>query len=642
MASIRKLGTDPNTPLLKAAKEGTLNRVQDILDTEIHPDNKPAYGYTPLHAAILGNHVEVVRVLLEAGASTETLFKPSPKYFTGHPSRHGFGGTPLHMAISMESVELVGLLLKAKADLRKGWDRSSSLDGGYGSTPLHIAVARGNIEIVCLILSQPDAEVDIPNGKGDRGGETPLEVAVAKACGDSTSLQSARSSLAQTTDEASCQFWKNTEKIKEVQSHTETEIVRTLLEAGAAPDASSPGRDSPLYRALAKNQQGIASLLLSYGADLPAVRRANVVHDVVRSSGLGGLYHLQRLGLSLDEVDDQGRTPLLAALAWGPAPQWRTVEPVGSLQQTVEFLLSQEVEVNAADEKGNTALHYAVQYGLDEIAGVLLQAGGDMCQPNLAGTTPKHWAAEGKLETFHTPVQVRNYQQWATECDLPMSDLVETAMQFYRDLQDLKLNAPEIRNAVEQRRRNLLDDARKSAQRPPDQAVEVPTIDFGAGIDWFHQTVFPLYDQEFRSNLLVAAFQEAKHEELQRTADRHLLSECLAIEMAGPERGYLVTGIEQYTGNLLAAAVLWLRVRDHEASTDSDYDLIARAQGIRQLVKENLVDRIQAYVAVTILLRPAEADREAGEAGGILDDLWERAKEPARAQEETSVATFLH
>ena len=53
------------------------------------------------------------------------------------------------------------------------------------------------------------------------------------------------------------------------------------------------------------------------------------------------------------------------------------------------------------------------------------------------------------------------------------------------------------------------------------------------------------------------------------------------------------------------------------------------------MVSDHLVDRIQAYVAATILLRPSNNDHNAGEARAILNDLWARAVRPDRAQEDT-------
>ncbi len=67
----------------------------------------------------------------------------------------------------------------------------------------------------------------------------------------------------------------------------------------------------------------------------------------------------------------------------------------------------------------------------------------------------------------------------------------------------------------------------------------------------------------------------------------------------------------------------------------ADPELVLRAQGIHRMVSDHLVDRIQAYVAATILLRPLNSDRSAGDARSILDDIWARSTRPDRAQADT-------
>ena len=53
------------------------------------------------------------------------------------------------------------------------------------------------------------------------------------------------------------------------------------------------------------------------------------------------------------------------------------------------------------------------------------------------------------------------------------------------------------------------------------------------------------------------------------------------------------------------------------------------------MVSDHLVDRIQAYVAATILLRPLNSDCNAGDARSILDDIGARPTRPDSAQADT-------
>ena len=67
----------------------------------------------------------------------------------------------------------------------------------------------------------------------------------------------------------------------------------------------------------------------------------------------------------------------------------------------------------------------------------------------------------------------------------------------------------------------------------------------------------------------------------------------------------------------------------------ADPELVLRAQGIHRMVSDHLVDRIQAYMAATILLRPLNSHRNAGDARSILDDIWARSTRPDSAQADT-------
>lgn len=68
---------------------------------------------TPLHAAAGYNHIEVARILLENGADVDatTVFQ-GPSQYTWAPH---FGETPLHLAVLFCGMEMVQLLLDAGA-----------------------------------------------------------------------------------------------------------------------------------------------------------------------------------------------------------------------------------------------------------------------------------------------------------------------------------------------------------------------------------------------------------------------------------------------------------------------------------------------------------------------------------------------
>ncbi len=113
------------------------------------------------------------------------------------------------------------------------------------------------------------------------------------------------------------------------------------------------GADAPLYAAAGKGQLRVAGFLLDHGANIEGIN-----HHV----------------------------PLLAAARNGN-------------RAMVELLLSRGADVNAKENDGDTALHYAAGRGFQAVAEVLLANHADVNIPNTGGSTPLFLAASsGQLE----------------------------------------------------------------------------------------------------------------------------------------------------------------------------------------------------------------------------------------------------
>lgn len=126
------------TPLHRAASAGATSVVRELV--KAYPeitDVTANSAMTALTLAVWREHVETVRVLLDAGAS---------------PNAADAGFTPLMQACRMRAVELVRLLLRAGADANDG--------GQMSMPPLTIAAQSGSLDIVRLLL---DAHAN-PNG----------------------------------------------------------------------------------------------------------------------------------------------------------------------------------------------------------------------------------------------------------------------------------------------------------------------------------------------------------------------------------------------------------------------------------------------------------------------------------------------
>ena len=135
-----------------ASAIGETARLSELLSEDRSLANAfAADGFTPLGLAAFFRHPAAVRILLANGAEVNV------------PSRNAQRVAPIHSAVAGEAVEIVRELLANGADVHA---RES------GFTPLHGAAAEGNVEMVQLLL----AHGADPNARSDTG-KTPAEIA---------------------------------------------------------------------------------------------------------------------------------------------------------------------------------------------------------------------------------------------------------------------------------------------------------------------------------------------------------------------------------------------------------------------------------------------------------------------------------
>ncbi|XP_076299534.1 ankyrin repeat domain-containing protein 49-like [Lasioglossum baleicum] len=139
--------------ILDAAEKGKLEKTRMLITKNPEllesTDND---GYTPLHRACYGNHVEVVEYLLQAGAKIN--------------SKTMDDWQPLHSACCWNNVEAAAVLIANGADI----NAKSKGD----QTPLHLVSASShNSRSLQLLLLHPDTNPLVVNSSGD----TPEQIA---------------------------------------------------------------------------------------------------------------------------------------------------------------------------------------------------------------------------------------------------------------------------------------------------------------------------------------------------------------------------------------------------------------------------------------------------------------------------------
>jgi ankyrin repeat protein len=155
------------------------------------------------------------------------------------------------------------------------------------------------------------------------------------------------------------------------------DIVGLLLaHSGAAIDLSSQDRggNTALHLALANGHEEVAVSLLMARQEPPTYTTVTDAGSVTSVS-------------ALDSQNLQLHTPLMSAVQSG-------------YLSVVKILLDRKVNVNLADEKGKTALHYAAALEMHEILSLLLGVSGvDLEARDSNNTTPLHEASsQGRPE----------------------------------------------------------------------------------------------------------------------------------------------------------------------------------------------------------------------------------------------------
>lgn len=136
--------------VLLAAEKGKLIELVSCLKTDSSLVNHTdADGYTPLHRASYGGHIDCAKYLLKRGANVN--------------ARTTDDWTPLHCAVRWNNIDVAEYLI------RHGADVNAKSNGG--NTPLHIVASNGRFSITCdiiqLLLYNPVCDYTIKNNSGD-------------------------------------------------------------------------------------------------------------------------------------------------------------------------------------------------------------------------------------------------------------------------------------------------------------------------------------------------------------------------------------------------------------------------------------------------------------------------------------------
>eukprot|EP00162_Nutomonas_longa_P007810 comp18051_c0_seq2/m.31560 comp18051_c0_seq2/g.31560 ORF comp18051_c0_seq2/g.31560 comp18051_c0_seq2/m.31560 type:complete len:160 (+) comp18051_c0_seq2:32-511(+) len=138
--------------LIDAAAVGDIEKVKNLLNSQVDIHTKDAQGYTALHHAAGNGKLEVVQMLILYGADVNAR-------------SFGDNVTPLFWACDSGFTQVAQLLIASHADV--------DLPTSSGRTALHVVSSKGFEPLVSLLT---DSHAN-PNAVDDNG-ETPLFYAI--------------------------------------------------------------------------------------------------------------------------------------------------------------------------------------------------------------------------------------------------------------------------------------------------------------------------------------------------------------------------------------------------------------------------------------------------------------------------------
>ena len=342
---------DGETVLMTAARVGSLEAVKALLARGANPNAQERRDQTALMWAAAEGHATVVRALIEAGAATNATLAS--------------GFTPLFFAVREGHIDVVRVLLEAGVNvnetLQPKVDRPASpLGTNYkpirkGTSPLMLAVENGHFELAIALVEAGADPNDQRSGFSSLHAISWVRKPDASDVGDPAPIGSGRL--------------------------TSLQFVRALVDKGANVNARlGKGVPRPPASATMLGTEGATPFLMAADrADVPLMRE------------------LLKAGADPLLPNADKTTPLMAAAGLGTSDPLEEAGTEDEALEATKMLLDLGADINAVDNKGDTAMHGAAYGNFPAIVKMLADRGADINiwkQADTEGRTPLY-IAEG-------------------------------------------------------------------------------------------------------------------------------------------------------------------------------------------------------------------------------------------------------
>jgi uncharacterized protein len=274
-------------------------------------------------------------------------------------------------------------------------------------TPLHMAVREGPVESCELLLAAAETLVDM----SDVTGRTALMRAAQCGRLEIVKLLLQKGAAVNATDS------QESTPLYVAALFQHVEVAACLLTAGADVNAVDSDGRCALMIAAQSNNIALAELLLDRGADIKMQDKfgQNALYRAACEGHVSMMELLAQRGCSIAAVDHEGYTALMEAAANGhtAAAEWLMQQGAavvvvddydntalhcacssnsGDNAATIELLLANGADLHKLNIYGNTALHEAAYYGSVQCAAVLIAAGATVNRINDDGQYALHTA----------------------------------------------------------------------------------------------------------------------------------------------------------------------------------------------------------------------------------------------------------
>lgn len=353
------------TPIFYSVYHQREAALSHFLRAGASPDDVTDIGQPPLCIAVANGYVEIVKILLGAGADINAT------------TREG-GETALHIAVKNGRVDLMDLLLSHGPNLELKTHTT-------GETPLHYAAAKSGSLAVVMSLLQHGASYNTLNVNAQTPAEAALKANnINGAVAIINTANTKRNELAKEKE----MLLKHVQKTQGRFS-IGNDLIADIFAAACDPESNV------LVEAIKRNDVLLVEMFLEKGSDpdRKTVRGLQPIFVALSCAGAPVVKAILKRNPDLSVRDEKGMSVLQAAF------ECPLTKEKDNIQTITEALIEEGADAKVTYPDGKTLLHHAVSPSFShmKIAQMLIDAGVEVNAQDSEGNTALHVATHSKM-----------------------------------------------------------------------------------------------------------------------------------------------------------------------------------------------------------------------------------------------------